>query len=387
MWRNSFFAIVKLALLIAVGLLAFQKNGMAIYFTWTTGIVISLLSLLRLIKLDGKRTARAYLPQWDFVRKLGPSALQHYMLNLVLQIPIYLMPVLVTMLLSTRANAWFYVSWMIAGFVFVVPVALTNVLHAMNSAQPSALPQKVRGTLGIAVATCTLANLVLLFGTKQVLGLFGQTYADQAAWALRILALCSFPLIIRYHFMSICRIQDRISHAIFRMVPGGLLELLAAALGAHFAGLAGMTLGWLSVLVCEALSMSPTIYRTLRGSQRGPALAEGEAPLIQEPIWLMDTLVSPAILLQSMKRASVARDTPEEKTRILPTQKQSMKRASVARDTPEEKTRILPTQKQSMKRLRWREIRLRRKHAYCLLRSRLWKRRPRCRTLIPDSTK
>jgi O-antigen/teichoic acid export membrane protein len=329
LWRNTFFAISKLALLLAVSLWASQKIGMTIYLTWAIAIVFSLLSLLRFIKHDGKRTVRAYLPQWRLVRKLGPNALQHYLLNMILQIPVFLMPVLVTMLLSTRANAWFYVSWMIASFVFVVPIALTNVLHAMNSANPSSLSQKIRATMGIAVITCILSNLVLQFGTKQVLGLFGQTYADQASWALRILALCSFPLIIRYHYMSICRIQDRIVHAMFSMIPGTLLELVAAVLGAHFAGLAGMTLGWLSVLCMEALFMSPTIARILRPSQNVSPVIEGENTFVLEPTWLIETVAMPTIKLQSMKRGSAEVDVSRLETLRLAPLRQVMKKTSI----------------------------------------------------------
>ena len=185
LWRNTFFAVAKLTLLIAVGLWASQKIGIAIYLTWVVGIALSLIPLLRHIKFDEKRTVRSYLPQWRLVRTLGPNALQHYSLNMILQVPILIMPVLVTTLLSTSANAWFYVSWMIASFVFVVPNSLTAVLHAMNSARPSSLSQKVRATMGIAFIICLVANLVLQFGAEQILGLFGQSYADQAAWALR----------------------------------------------------------------------------------------------------------------------------------------------------------------------------------------------------------
>ncbi len=296
LWRNTFFAIVKLALLFVVGLWASQKIWTAIYLTWIIGIALSLISLLRHIKPNEKRPVRAYLPQWRFVRKLGPNALQHYMLNMILQVPIQMLPILVTTLLSTRENAWFFVSDMIASFVFFVPNALTMVLHAMNSARPSSLSQKIRVTIGIALVACTLANLLLQFGTKQVLGLFGQTYVDQAAWCLRILALCSFPLIVRYHYMSICRIQDRITHAMLSMAPGGLLELVAAALGAHFAGLTGLALGWLLVLCIEAVYMLPTIYKTLRSSQISPQVANREEAIVIEPIWLIDTVVVPSII-------------------------------------------------------------------------------------------
>ena len=165
----------------------------------------------------------------------------------------------------------------------------------MNSAQPSSLSHKIRVTMSIAVVTTVVANLPLQFITPQILGIFGPSYT-QAAWCLRILALCSFPLNVRYHYMSICRIEDRIKNAMLSMVPGGLLELVAASLGAHFVGLTGLALGWLFALCIESLFMSPTIYRTLTATSQISPLEHSEAAyFVKEPIWLINTTVVPTI--------------------------------------------------------------------------------------------
>jgi hypothetical protein len=51
-------------------------------------------------------------------------------------------------------TAYFYVSWMIANFVFVVPSSLTTVLHAMSSAQQSSLQHSACVTLVHNQKTC-----------------------------------------------------------------------------------------------------------------------------------------------------------------------------------------------------------------------------------------
>ena len=133
--------------------------------------------------------------------------------NLPPQVPTLILPVLVTVLLSAEVNAWFYVSWMIANFLFVVTSSLTSVLHAMSSAQQSSLRHQTRVTLELAFGTSLLTNGVLQLATKQVLGVFGSSYAEQAAWCLRILVFAAFPLIIKIHYISFCRIHDRVTNA------------------------------------------------------------------------------------------------------------------------------------------------------------------------------
>jgi O-antigen/teichoic acid export membrane protein len=264
-WRNTVFAVTKLAALFAVSLWLSRVVGLTIYATWSVGNALSLAALAGFAVLKRGGIKSTYWPEWRLLRKLGPTALEHHMLNLTLRAPTLALPVLVTALLSATTNAWFYVSWMLASFVFVVPIALTTVLYATVSGQPTVLAHKTRLTLGLASVTSILAACVLLLGTRQILGLFGHAYAEQAAWSLRILSLGSFPIIIKYHYVAVSRIQDRIARATLPMIVGGLLELGVAALGARLGGLPGLSLGWLAAACVEAVFMSRTVYKAVLG--------------------------------------------------------------------------------------------------------------------------
>jgi O-antigen/teichoic acid export membrane protein len=294
-WRNTFFALTKLLLLFALGLFLSQKVGMTIYVTWVLGMALSLTALLGFVVCKRGWHERVWWPQWRLLHKLGRVALEHHFLNLTLQAPTLILPVLVTVLLSAKVNAWFYVSWMIANFVFVVPSSLTTVLHAMSSAQQSALRYRARITLGLAFGTSLLANGVLQLATKQVLATFGSVYAEQAAWCLRILLFAAFPLIIKNHYISFCRIQDRVTNAMLGILPGGILELAAAAAGAHLGGLSGLSLGWVIGITVEALCMFPTVYKTVQGGKGTVQVTTQELAREAEAIWLLDTLSLTAI--------------------------------------------------------------------------------------------
>jgi len=293
LWRNTLFAIIKLVTLFWVGSWLSQDIGIALYAMWAISSSISMLVLIVPIALK-KKGVKRYVPQWGLLRKLGGAAIQHHLLNLTLQFPTQVLPLLVTALLSAKMNAWFYVSWMIVSFVFIVPGALTTVLHAMNSAQQSTLAHKARVTIGLAVLTSILTNVVLQFGTTQVLGIFGSSYAENAAWCLRILALAAFPLIIKNHYISICRIQDRVGGAVLGILPGGILEVMAATLGAHFGGLSGLSIGWVAAITIEALCMCRAVYKAVWS---GEALTVQDVQNSQEiqALWLIETASMPAI--------------------------------------------------------------------------------------------
>lgn len=258
--RNTLFSAVKLVAVVPGGLYLSNRGGATIFGTWILGNLVSLAVVLGLAVLVFRK-GRAFRPQWGTVRELRGSALRHHALNLALQAPSLVLPLVVTSQLSATMNGYFYAAWMFAGFVFVVPVALSTVLYAAGAADPPALPSKLRFTLGLAAGAGLLACIVLVVGGDVVLGIFGKEYALQASSALRILVLGVFPLIIKDHYVTVSRVQDRAAAAIFPMLAGALLELIVAGLGASIGGLPGLSMGWVLALCVEAAYVGPDVYK------------------------------------------------------------------------------------------------------------------------------
>lgn len=294
-WRNAFFAVLKLAALLVVNWWPSDQPGMKIYATWMVSSGLSLGLIAANVVLRRSWRSKSYRPRWYLLHKLGFAAIQHHMLNLTLLAPTQLLPILVTFMLSARMNAWFYVAWMIACVIFIVPGALTTVLHAANAAQQTTLARKARLTIGLSLLVALLANLVLQIGTQQILEIFGKAYANEAAWCLRILILAAFPLTVKNHYISICRIQDRIMVAMIAMIPGGLLELGAAALGAYTYGLMGLSLGWVIAICAEAVFMFPTVYKVIRSVQPTMVQVQPNQPV---DVWQLNTMPLPTINMQ-----------------------------------------------------------------------------------------
>lgn len=261
--RNILFASVKLIALLVVVVWFSNRQGLSIYITWLIGNFVSLLALLGFAISKGV-LANNYKPLWSWLRNFSHPAFAHHTLNLTQQAPVLILPLVVTAILSVGMNAFFYTAWMIAGFVFVGPLALTTVLYAVGSADPATLGQKIRMTLKFSFVFGLLANIVLLTGANQILRLFGATYAEEAALSLRILTIAVFPITIRIHYVAICRIFRQVSRAVGWMAAGGLLELALASLGAIYGDLPGLCLGWVLAVFVEAAFFLPIVYRAIK---------------------------------------------------------------------------------------------------------------------------
>lgn len=273
LWRNTLFAVLKLAVLAALGYWSSDGTGLGIYTTWTLGNLLSLLGLAG-IALRSRRHMQTIRPQWSLLRRLPGAALSHHALNLALQLPGLGLPIIVTALLSAALNASFYMAWLMLHLVFAIPYTLTTVLYAVGAADRTAFAQKMRLTLGLATLLGVLSNLILWLSADQIMGLFGPSYAADAAWTLRIMGLGVFPLIIKDHYVAVRRVHEQIGRTAALIILGSSLELALAALGTSLGGLYGLSIGFVVALYLEGLWMARTVYQAAAPQTAPPVRAD-----------------------------------------------------------------------------------------------------------------
>ena len=271
LWRNTLFSILKLVLLVVISDYFARKSGISIYTTWTLGNIISLLPIFIFLIRKKKLALRYYKPKWGMMKQLGWASFQHHILNLIVIAPTQLLSLMVTVLLSARSEAWFYIALMMSNFVFSLSTSLTTVLHATNAAHYSMLKSKARLTVGLSFVASIVMG-ILIFGAPSILRFFGPDYANHSVESMRILVLAAIPLTIKNHYLAFCRIKDQVRQAIVPVTVGALLELGIAALGAKMGGLTGLSLGWVGATILESLIMMPVVWNTLMGKSGQSAL-------------------------------------------------------------------------------------------------------------------
>jgi O-antigen/teichoic acid export membrane protein len=294
--RNALFAATKLGMLALACVWVAGPDGQTVYATWTTGNVLSLAALAILaarIRAQAKTAAAQTEPDVaesrplqsgpgvaesrplqaesadGLLRRLGRAALSHHALNIALQAPYLVLPIIATTFLSATVNAYFYIAWVLAGFIYIGPGHLATALYAAAARTPAALTAKVRFTLWLGLLIGAGGIVAVFVGAGLVLQMFGDAYADQAAWSLRILSLWAVPLIVKDHYVVLCRVQDRAGSAAIVVALAGVLEVVMASIGATMGGLYGLAIGWLLAGWLQSVAMLPTVYRAAIGPARG----------------------------------------------------------------------------------------------------------------------
>jgi len=271
--RNSVASVAKLVVLVLLVLVVSpgDRNELEIYAATVIGTLLSLALVARFPKGSRGPSERVFS---TLSTQLGRLALRHYIVNLAVLAPGLLLPIVVTAVVSPEANAYFYIAFTTAGFVFAVPVALVTALFAVGSRKGMDFKQTFRLSFATSLAVCAVSGAVLFLIAEPLMGLFGPQYAERAAPVLRIFMLGSVPVIANSHYISIARIERRFARAALVLAAGNAVEIASVAVGGHLAGLDGAMWGWLFGMWISIVPVLPAVIRALRGKTRTPTAGD-----------------------------------------------------------------------------------------------------------------
>lgn len=267
--RNFIAALARLAVLALITRLTLTPQALS--GAWTAAAAASLLSVI--ITREDRRTLLAR-PAWDPLRRLAPAALRHHLLNLAMQTPGLILPVLVATQLSARENAQFYLAWLMAGFLGMIPYSLAAVLPAVAGSEPEERQVKVQQSLRWSLTGCAAGAAILILLARPLLSAFGPSYVATVP-ALQLLTLTAFPVIVKAHYVALGRLENRLIRVAGVIAALGLGELTAVWTGGRVGGLTGMAAGLLAAYVLGAAWTLPAVLRSARGTRTAPGSPPG----------------------------------------------------------------------------------------------------------------
>jgi O-antigen/teichoic acid export membrane protein len=281
--RNAVASVMKLLALVAVGLTALLvHDGLSLYLTWVAGTMLSMALILRLPR---QLRAGRHALIWQVTQGLAGVAIRHHLFNLSILVPGLLLPLVITAVLSTDANAYFYIAYLIASFVFAIPAALATALYAAAVRDAEGLVGLVRLGLGLCLAIAIALTLFMVVAAAPLLSIFGREYAERASDLLPLFTLGLIPVTINSLFVPIARVEQRFAEGVALMTLGTVIELLFVIVGAHLDGLHGAATGWLVGYSVGTLPLLPTVLRVAVGgslqrvaTDRGSAARSAAAP-------------------------------------------------------------------------------------------------------------
>lgn len=263
--RNIIHAVAKLILLVIFALTLHRYGSVGIYTSWFIATVGSIVAVGVWMLRKYRTSLRSLWPRPSVLRGLQFEAAQHHLLNLALVVPFFAMPIVANVILGSEQAGYLYATWSLAGFVFVLPIAMSMALFASGAKDSSTILMEFRFTLRNAMAACLAANLLILPLGGPVLSIFGPAYAENGRLVLIILCIGGLGMVIRDHHVAVARITGKVGREAVLMTGLGACELIGAAVGASRGGLIGLSLGWLAAVALEVVVCTPLVWRAYRG--------------------------------------------------------------------------------------------------------------------------
>jgi O-antigen/teichoic acid export membrane protein len=243
--RNILFGGITILFVSALPLVVGSVTSKSIIFAWMlAGLFACTIGGFQIV-----RSIPAYRYRFTVDTGIGKGlirvSLQNYLLTLVERAPNWILPIIVTEMLSPTDNAHWYTLWMMAWVIYIIPISIGQNLFADVSHQPGTYRQALRYSLLTSLILGTIAAASTMLLANFLLSLLGESYAVAGAIPLRILALGVYPAIFIQAYYGICRGKNMLSEAIFTGAAAGFTGVLAASLVGLRFGLVGMAAAWL----------------------------------------------------------------------------------------------------------------------------------------------
>ncbi len=197
-------------------------GAIGIFFSFGAALLLALLVsfLILMPRLYSGFTLAPSLRLTD-LRNMFAYSIGNHFAHILSVLPAGILPLLVLTTLSASSSAHFYIAWIMASLLFVVPGSSARSLFVEGSHPGTHFALDIVRSLRFGFLLLAPGILALFFVGPFLLGLFGEEYSTEGLALLRILILSAFFVAINSTFLSYLRVTKRV----------GELILLSAALG------------------------------------------------------------------------------------------------------------------------------------------------------------
>lgn len=244
--RNVLFGVVTIIFVAALPFITGSVTSKSIIFAWMlAGLFACIIGAIQIFKsIPGYRYQLTL--DTSVAKGLIGVSLKNYLLTLAERAPNWILPIIVTEMLSPTDNAHWYTLWMMAWVIYIIPISVGQNLFADVSHQPGTYRQALRYSIGTSLILGTIAAASTMLLANFLLSLLGPSYAVAGTIPLRILALGVYPAIFIQAYYGICRGKNQLTEAILTGAVAGLSGVVAASLAGFRFGLVGMSAVWLA---------------------------------------------------------------------------------------------------------------------------------------------
>lgn len=243
-------------------------KGFGIFLSWGTGAVVAAtVSLCFFLP----RIQPGYHPRIEFSirhRTMYKFSMINSAAEGLWNLPSWLLPLIIAMMLGTKANAFFYISWALAGLLFTIPVSISLSLFAEGVVQESSLCQSLKRGLKLAGGLIPPALTAEILLGRYLLSFFGAAYTEAGISLLRILAVSVIPLTVNTFYIAIVRVKQKLLETILLVSFIACFTITFSIFVLPRTGITGAGIGWLTAQTISCIYTLPKLTRICHKQNR-----------------------------------------------------------------------------------------------------------------------
>jgi O-antigen/teichoic acid export membrane protein len=241
--KDSLTGILKIAILPFLVFL----GALGIFFSWNLAVLVTfLIGMILVYRLQKDYHLRLKISR-NIMSEMFHFSMGNYFSGLFNILPGLILPLMISNILSPDMSAYFYISWTLAGVLFMVAGATYSSLLVESSYDNKEFKgNAVKSAKFITLLILPAIIIILLFGGN-ILSIFGENYSKYALNMLILLSVSSIPYSINYIYMAKLNVEHRIKELLLINLTISIVTLLVAYLFMDKIGIVAAGVGWLSI--------------------------------------------------------------------------------------------------------------------------------------------
>lgn len=238
-------------------------GAIGIFSSWALAICSALVVSYIVLRRKFAFRFSSVFPKETLSKMIGFSFV-NFLVGILGIAPGLILPVLITNTINPQTSAYFYVSFMIANLLYVIPYATTQSLFAEGSYDIKEFLPNLTKALKLILLLLIPSIVVLILISNQILYFFGKSYSTQGVQFLQILALSGIPVAINYLGLTILNVQHRMKALLSVNLIGTIIILGLSYVLREYA-LTGIGVAWLighlikNILYISAIGGKPIV--------------------------------------------------------------------------------------------------------------------------------
>ncbi|MBN1367440.1 MAG: oligosaccharide flippase family protein [Dehalococcoidales bacterium] len=205
----------------------------------------------------------------NLIGNLWRYSIGNYLATVLHSAHTWILPIIIINVLGSTQNAYFYITWVLAGLLGAIPTATANSLFAEGSHFEEDLQFNIRKALRFTYLLLIPAIVVMLLAGGWILSLFGSQYSINGTALLRIMAVAGVFLGVNYIYNTILRIENRIKELCLIYAFQTIAILMASYLLINRVGTIGVGYAWLGTQFTVSLYVIFNLIKRYRLKYKG----------------------------------------------------------------------------------------------------------------------